>query len=357
MAISRSGTFFWCRKCSIGVSGGVSISRLTPRAPARAVRPARWMYVSTLSGQSYCTTQCTSGKSSPRAAMSVQKRTADLHRQKVRNTSSRRNCFILPVRHIVGTRYLRRIFDIARYMNRTWLHVEMKTMVLSFGWRLMKARSASSFRSSSMTMKFWFMFCGVGATVAACALACTGSTRHKRASAATSADCVAEKRSVCRSAVRGSWSRIPVTASWKPISSRRSASSSTSICTLSTDSDDASDRWCSTRPGVPTTMVMSANRFFSSSTLRPPVSSAAANGWRQPTTCRTLKICSASSRVGERMSAPRPLSPSQRSTCRRSITGSRKASVLPLPVLAAPSTSRPVRACGSAAAWMCVRCL
>ncbi|KEG05662.1 hypothetical protein DQ04_19541000 [Trypanosoma grayi] len=74
------------------------------------------MYVWALSGQSYCTAQWTRGKSRPRAATSVQKSTADLQRQKVRNTSSRRNCFILLVRHMEGMRIFLSIFEKARYM-------------------------------------------------------------------------------------------------------------------------------------------------------------------------------------------------------------------------------------------------
>ena len=65
----------------------------------------------------------------------------------------------------------------------------------------------------------------------------------------------------------------------------------------------------------------------------------------------------ANSRVGEMIKAPRP---SNSDHCRRyssSRTGMRKASVLPLPVLAAPRQSAPLRARGIALAWISVRVL
>mmetsp|Transcript_9809 Transcript_9809/g.22873 ORF Transcript_9809/g.22873 Transcript_9809/m.22873 type:complete len:223 (+) Transcript_9809:1922-2590(+) len=75
---------------------------------------------------------------------------------------------------------------------------------------------------------------------------------------------------------------------------------------------------------------------------------------RLPAARSTSKICSASSRVGETTSAPQPSCLPH--FCRHSFSssGTTKASVLPEPVLAAPSTSRPASACGIAARWMSV---
>jgi hypothetical protein len=88
---------------SIFVSPGVSISSARPAAVCRAVRPVRWMYVATSSGQSTCTTQCTAGKSRPRAATSVANRTACCFWQNCVYIASRFICFCCPCRHSSGT--------------------------------------------------------------------------------------------------------------------------------------------------------------------------------------------------------------------------------------------------------------
>ena len=225
-----------------------------PRAPARAVRPTRWMYVCGDSGQSYWMTQCTMGKSKPLAAMSVQKSTAVLQREKVRKISSLRNCFILPVRHMDGIRVFFRILEKARYMYLTWLHVLTNTMVLSCGWRFTNKSSASSFWCCSTTTKFWLTRDGVGAAEVGKTETLTGSRMQSCARAWTSVDRVAEKRRVWCEGVR--CSMMPVSVSRKPMSNSLSASSSTKHKRLSRSKPEFSERCCNTLPGVPTMMLI-----------------------------------------------------------------------------------------------------
>lgn len=221
----------WCRYDNMGIYCGVKKSKLTPRAPARAVRPARWMYVCALYGQSYWITQCTNGKSNPRAATSVQNSTADLQRQKVKNTYSRRNCFILLVKHIDGMRVFFSILEKVKYMYFTWLHVLTKTTILSFGWRLRNKCNTSSFWDSYTMIKFWHSVAGVGVCCISCVLTYCGLCSESCASICTSLVWVAEKSSVWRCS--GKYLIMFVRVSRKPKSSRRSASSMQKICKLS----------------------------------------------------------------------------------------------------------------------------
>lgn len=79
--------------------------------------------------------------------------------------------------------------------------------------------------------------------------------------------------------------------------------------------------------------------------------------WFLPTFRRTSKIWIASSRVGERMRAPRPSYSVHRFRYRFSRTGSKKARVFPEPVLAAPRMSLDFKAAGIARDWIVVRVL
>lgn len=143
----------------------------------------------------------------------------------------------------------------------------------------------------------------------------------------------------------------------KPKSSNRSASSSTStfkllisnpgVCSRSDgewrqrETNESSKEWhirCRSRPGVHTRMFIRTMCDCSASKSFPPITRPALRPWCLPTARSTSKICSASSRVGEMMSAPRPSMGDQRLRYRLSNSGITKASVFPEPVRAAPST-------------------
>ena len=96
--IFSMGTFFSTSFSANGISDGVNIINAFPPRSNRAVRPTRWIYVSTSSGQSSCITQSTSGKSRPRAAMSVHSKYAWLADEKRCVMDARRLCFCLPWR-------------------------------------------------------------------------------------------------------------------------------------------------------------------------------------------------------------------------------------------------------------------
>jgi hypothetical protein len=83
----------------------------------------------------------------------------------------------------------------------------------------------------------------------------------------------------------------------------------------------------------------------------PPISSAMESLWCLPYFSKLVATWSASSRVGSRISE-RGIRAFARPWARMSIIGSVKAAVLPVPVCAVASTSRPIRICGMAAAWM-----
>ena len=134
----------------------------------------------------------------------------------------------------------------------------------------------------------------------------------------------------------------------------RSASSSTSRRRLEQSKLGVSSMCWSSRPGVHTRMFMRTSRSRSSLTSLPPITRPALNECLLPAFLSTSKICRASSRVGEMTRAPRP---SMGVHCRRysvSSTGMMNESVLPEPVLAAPRTSLPARASGSAPRWISV---
>lgn len=129
---------------------------------------------------------------------------------------------------------------------------------------------------------------------------------------------------------------------------------------------------CSSRPGVATRMFMRSMRPCSSFKLLPPITSPAENWCLCPIFLSTSKIWTAcdrqcwraamkvirtSSRVGEMTSAPKPSVGPHFLRNKISRTGMRNASVLPLPVRAAPSTSFPLSARGRARAWMSVSLL
>ena len=140
----------------------------------------------------------------------------------------------------------------------------------------------------------------------------------------------------------------------KPISRIRSASSSTRTCRFEVSNPSVWSMCCKRRPGVATRMFMRDKRSFSCLTSLPPMTSPAEKVWYGPILRRTSKIWIASSRVGDITRAPRPSDGPHLLRYKISRTGVRKASVLPDPVRAAPSTSLPLSEIGSDFAWMSV---
>ncbi|KXT09511.1 hypothetical protein AC579_7187 [Pseudocercospora musae] len=185
----------------------------------------------------------------------------------------------------------------------------------------------------------------------------SGSCRDNLARSETRLLCVALKSKVCR--CLGRYSMMASRVCLKPMSSTRSASSSTSICRLSTLNVAVSERCCSIRPGVHTTIFILGSASCSSRKCLPPITKPAAKKCPcPPTVRRTSNIWMASSLVGVMIKAPRPASPPMHCVRYRfSRTGMRNAKVLPLPVFAAPRTSFPFKASGMALAWMSVRLL
>ena len=140
--------------------------------------------------------------------------------------------------------------------------------------------------------------------------------------------------------------------SWmKPMSSIRSASSSTKISMPDRSSRPWPDR-SSRRPGV---AVRMPTPFLICSTWgawpTPPKMTASFRGRFLPYAFRFSSIWMASSRVGVRMRARMAsfLCPALFSRCRM---GTPKAQVFPVPVWALPSTSRPARPAGMAFSWI-----
>mmetsp|Transcript_23558 Transcript_23558/g.58373 ORF Transcript_23558/g.58373 Transcript_23558/m.58373 type:complete len:213 (+) Transcript_23558:1486-2124(+) len=211
----------------------------------------------------------------------------------------------------------------------------------------MKPHSVSIFLSSAHTATICWSLGGVADALSACTARYSGSRRLRRARSLTDLVCVALKQRVWR--VEGRLDKMAVSVAAKPRSRMRSASSSTSILSDTQSNCGVSSMCCSRRPGVHTSRFMRLTVSFSSCTFLPPMSSPALRLWCLPPASSCWKICMASSRVG---AMTRPPMPSWRPHLARYSTssmGMRNASVLPLPVLAAPRTSRPASACGMVA--------
>ncbi len=191
-------------------------------------------------------------------------------------------------------------------------------------------------------------FCSMRSTAGASGriATCTASRTSVRASSTTSGASVAEKNSDWRRA--GSAAMTLRMSRMKPMSSIRSASSSTKTSTASRRANPCCMR-SSSRPGV--AMTMSTPRRSACTwgfCPTPPKITV----WETPRTwrpyVRTLSpICAASSRVGARISTRGRIgeaAPGCVTRCCR--IGSTNAAVLPVPVCAHPSRSRPARRCG-----------
>ncbi len=207
---------------------------------------------------------------------------------------------------------------------------------------------AVAYLSAGWTTSTW---CSIAVTEADAGStdASTGSWRRSRTSWSTSWSRVAENSSRCPS--EGTWSRMPETWGRNPMSHIWSASSSTVIRTWSSRQSRRATR-SARRPGVATTTsAPSRSAWACRLTDSPPTtvvrrrSSARAYGVSASLTCW------ASSRVDTRTRASGRLASARRPAVLAS-RASPKASVLPDPVRARPSTSRPASASGRVAAWI-----
>mmetsp|Transcript_37807 Transcript_37807/g.97781 ORF Transcript_37807/g.97781 Transcript_37807/m.97781 type:complete len:218 (-) Transcript_37807:533-1186(-) len=133
----------------------------------------------------------------------------------------------------------------------------------------------------------------------------------------------------------------------KPMSSMRSASSRTSLPTLSRWIWPPSRKSLS-RPGQ-ATMQWTPFLYFCiwSRFGQPPYMETVRMFRQRPNLLASSSVCCASSRVGDITSSPAPFCWQFQPLLKKSLkAGSRKARVLPLPVAAMPMTSRPCSASG-----------
>ena len=208
-------------------------------------------------------------------------------------------------------------------------------------------RSASRFSNGSTTVSPATM---VLATLAGrLTVISLGFCRKASARRRISGAMVAEKNSVWR--VRGRKPTIFSTSGIKPMSSIRSASSMTRILVSVSNSPPRSNRSIR-RPGVAIrTSTPFIRASFWSDRLSPPISRAWFSLRYLPYRTKFSATCSASSRVGSRIRL-RGMRARARLPERMSSIGSTKEAVLPVPVCAQPSTSRPIRTEGIACAWI-----
>ena len=181
----------------------------------------------------------------------------------------------------------------------------------------------------------------------------TGSRSSWPASACTAGGKVAEKNRFCRRA--GSSARMRASSSAKPRSSRRSASSSTSVATASQAErvvidqvEQAPRRGHHDVGAAAQVQHLRVDRHAAEHDrrLQPPRQRGQQGAHRLADLRRQL----ARGHQHQRAGAPRRLRAARRRSCCSS--GSAKAAVLPEPVCAVPSTSRPRKTSGMAADWM-----
>ena len=187
----------------------------------------------------------------------------------------------------------------------------------------------------------------VAGTCFRCIWIIAGSRSSSLVSSRIGGGIVALKNSVCRFA--GRCRRMRRTSGRKPMSSMRSASSRTRYSRFASFAY-GERKWSSRRPGVATMTSTPLRNACSCGPIEtPPYTAAPVIGVCTASCARSSRICAASSRVGVSTRArvrPRGLS------SMRCSSGNTKAAVLPLPVAAQASTSRPSRAGGMAASWM-----
>ena len=176
-----------------------------------------------------------------------------------------------------------------------------------------------------------------------------GLLRNLSASFLISGGMVAEKKSVWRKG--GRRPAIFSTSGMKPISSMRSASSITSTLQSASKILPRSNRSI-IRPGVAiSTSTPRSSAACWSLNDSPPINSAWVRRVFAPYLMKFSATCWASSRVGSRIS-DRGMRALARPLAKMSIMGRVKLAVLPVPVCAQPSTSRPIRTMGIACFWI-----
>mmetsp|Transcript_63351 Transcript_63351/g.196584 ORF Transcript_63351/g.196584 Transcript_63351/m.196584 type:complete len:276 (+) Transcript_63351:665-1492(+) len=186
---------------------------------------------------------------------------------------------------------------------------------------------------------------------------CKASCRNSEARRRMAGGQVAVKKSVCR--CRGTRARILRICGSKPMSSMRSASSSTRSCTAFRLTAFISMRSCK-RPGVATSTCGFSRIAWACGPLGTPPKTASertlanlANLEHSASICVASSRVGASTRTGGLAAEEPPLAPPAASVSAISLkAGSRKARVLPLPVLATATRSLPVTAAGQPCAWM-----
>ena len=219
-------------------------------------------------------------------------------------------------------------------------------MPLRTSVRLIRARRAARLALGSevgMRTIYWVMVSAVMAGREASIR--VGSLRKAAVRRVISGGMVAEKNRVWR---RGGVSlKMRSMSGMKPMSSMRSASSTTMISTPVSSILPRSNR-SSRRPGV---AIRTSTPLFSAATWSPmetpPISSTQVSLVPLAYLAKLSATWSASSRVGARTMA-RGMRARARPDARRSTRGRVKAAVLPVPVWAMPRTSRPARATGIA---------
>ncbi len=287
----------------------------------------------------------TPGTSMPRATMSVATKTRTWPLRKAFSARWRAFCALLPW---IASAAMPSLPRFCTTRSAPCL-VRAKTITRRTSGAVTSAASRARLAAVSTTSRR----CSTRSTVVACGATSTrtGSLRKPWARLATSAGMVAENSADCR---RGCSAATIFRTGWmKPMSSMRSASSSTTQRVWSSRIERSSIRSVS-RPGVATTTSTprAIARTWALRDMPPRISSVVSRA--PPAKLRNaVSICTASSRVGARTSARqvlgagRPVSAS--SWCR---IGSAKAAVLPVPVWAMPRMSRPA-SCGAIAwAWI-----
>mmetsp|Transcript_99270 Transcript_99270/g.281117 ORF Transcript_99270/g.281117 Transcript_99270/m.281117 type:complete len:338 (-) Transcript_99270:405-1418(-) len=262
----------------------------------------------------------------------------------------------------------------SRWSLSPWISVMRKSRtcsLLATSWHALfvdtktMASSSSPSCSASVSSSAWSLSLGLSRSSACCVTSvfafaafmspmctCTGRRRKSKASWRTAFGQVALKSRVWRSAPRGQASTILRIWGSKPMSSMRSASSSTAKLTWPSQTCLCSRNSLSL-PGVATMTWQPRLSHSSCSPFgSPPVTTQQRMPLERPNFSASIWICCASSRVGASTSTmgPRCASAPLRSTCAK--PGPRNASVLPLPLLAMPMRSWPAARIGQHWAWM-----
>ena len=225
--------------------------------------------------------------------------------------------------------------------------------VKTTAWPMSGVRSKSSNAAFLLAASRNITDCSIRSTVVEGGAISTfaGSRSKLSASAVIDLGMVAENRRVWRSV--GTVATICAIGLAKPMSSIWSASSSTSASSVDRSHSPCSIR-SSKRPGVATMMSTPASSAFTWWNALTPPKIVVTRGFRsRPKVSNPAAICDTSSRVGAstRTRAPRA-GAGRGSAARRWSSGSAKAAVLPVPVCAMPSMSRPCSSSGIAPAWI-----